>query len=124
MGMDLILAGVQYPEGRVLDFEAGRRAVDTLTEDQLNAGLDAISGDADEDDPDAMRREVRDLVTDIETAFAGEWRDSTSFIVNGTVLFLGGGSSGGDDPGPTFTALANIGYFPSIMEAIGFEAPQ
>jgi hypothetical protein len=112
MGAELILAYVVSRKSAPLDWDAGLRAVDALSEDQAEEIADAINISTATD----ARKELKEAINYIRE----EPNDVVWLTVGDYRLHLSGGESWGDDPCNGFTYITNLSYAPSVMEAIGF----
>lgn len=126
-------------EDLVLDFSAGRAALDTITdaadfgyteEDDLEAELDGlIEDDEDLDDPvdrlKIFRRAGLEILDDLEALNLGRTGYESSeidyIIVAGYRVFITGGMSSGDAPtdaAETFWAASQLPA--AVLSAVGF----
>lgn len=126
-------------EDLVLNFSAGRAALDTITdaadfgftaEDDLEAELDGlIEDDEDIDDPadrlKIFRRAGLEILDDLEALNLGRTGYESSEIdyirVAGYRIFITGGMSSGDAPTDAAETLWSTSQLPAaVLSAIGF----
>lgn len=125
MGADFLVAALVHDRDVTLNWDAVPEAVSNLSEEALVNGLGGAYGEA----PEALstaRAQVRDLFGDLRNLLEGEHspRDVTSIEVRGATVILSGGMSWGDEPTDTFALLCNVGYFPTVLAAVGFESDE
>ncbi len=122
MGADLILAAAFYPAGRTLDWDAGRHAIDVLSDDRCAEAVDSLIGDRlDDQPPSETARLVRQRLHEAIGNLSESPRDLTTIDVPGYSILVTGGMSWGDSPTESFDDLEAIGWTPEVMRAIGFE---
>lgn len=138
MSSELIATWFWTKGTSTLDVETAKRAVDDaqfdeLAEYSMNATGEGINvpGDpeylADIDDKviDDLRRQAKDEIDEIATlipdADGAPSYSPNGFAItspSGDTLWFAGGTSYGDDPNETYTAMSNIINFPRLLKAL------
>lgn len=120
MGADLLLTCVVQPKGKRLDWAAGRRTMNRMPLDDVRGALEEVDGEAPETGKE-VRQRANEIISDFKRELQDGGRDEHIWEVRDVILHIRGGTSWGDDPSEGWTAFCNIGYFPTVLRAIGFE---
>jgi hypothetical protein len=124
MGADLIVAMLATDKPEELDFAAGRAFILNIDLDDVRESEFVDNLEEGEDTPDEeLREELERVIHNLEEAFEGGFRDQTFIRFGAWELYLAGGTSYGDSPGPTFDAINDAGQVPGLLESIGFGWP-
>lgn len=126
MGNDLLLAHLSIKEGREPDWDAARRQIPTLTDQQMEHGLfDWLGGETPANDDGELDRdecinELNRLVDAVQEAVGSEHRHlyAASFVP-GWTTYVTGGDSWGDSPSEEFD-LFNAFLNAGLAETAGF----
>jgi hypothetical protein len=116
MGMDLIIASAVIDKKREPDFDAMEARIRTLTLDEVGEDLAFLY-----DDEEDMRDSLSARCDDLRDSWHMGFRDGVVLSVRDAYVFIGGGSSWGDSPGPTFDALNDLSQVPGLMALGGFD---
>ncbi len=121
MGADFLVAALAIESGRQPDFEAARRAIESLARDQIE-----IPDEFWENDPDtdkglaAVRSQLRDALNDLKAALQ-QSRELGWLEIRGATVYLTGGLSTGDAPTELFETFARLLAVPVVLAAAGFD---
>lgn len=124
MSADMLIATLACPAGTEIDFDAGRSAVDEITDIETFSNVHAEVEDLITDfdpalhlDPKtdnytlrAMKDTARKIIDDLDNAFTGD-TDVDERTIGGYTLFLTGGLSYGDAPTEEAEAIWNAVEF-------------
>lgn len=125
MGADLIVAALATTEADGLDWDAGEEVARTI---DINLILESDVADFLPEGADSNADEAREhligCVRDLKQSWGQGWRDQTVIDFGDWVIWVAGGTSYGDNPGPTFDAMNILSYVPAVLEAIGFDWPE
>lgn len=132
MGADLVINTIAKHIDTDLDYEAGKNVAQTmpLFADQLEhlsdlwLGLPYKPEEHDEPYENMIREHMIDQIATLKLGLT-EWyaRDVATIRFGDHFIFITGGSSWGDSPGPTFQALQDLWEVPDVLQAIGFVWP-
>lgn len=137
MGADMTLVALATPIDPVTgdapdpDWEAGRRALDTVTstgafcyddiESQFPGYEDLQPADKDPDGMprlELLKQEGRRIIDACEQAIASQ--RTTVLLTNGYWLYLSGGLSYGDPPTEAYEAICDVDHLPAaVFDALG-----
>lgn len=103
MGNDLILDLLVLAQDKEPDFGAARAALDSLTSDEIEKGMqeDGYYGEELKDPQckEEFLNEVKDAIEIVEAGFKGDHRDFTWFLLKDQWwILISGGMSYGDEP--------------------------
>ena len=134
MGMELIVNALATTEADSLDWEAGielAKAIDIDTLLYTEAGDNIVvdfepddDGEFGDDAKEAVRKHFLGAIGDLKDSWCDGWRDQTIIDFGDWVIWIGGGSSPGDPPGPTFMAMGTLMEAPAVLKAVGFDWPK
>lgn len=134
MGADLVINAIAIRDGVTLNWEAGKQEAKNyqFSEEQKKDFTDMWLGDhyepgelymGEEPFEDALRKYMVNQVHELETSMESYARDLAWLTFGEHTIFICGGSSWGDSPGPTWDALQDLWEVPAVLWAIGFEWP-
>lgn len=122
MGADLLLIGLVQDENTTLNWPAGRRFIQRMPANELQAIMEEINGDPCDTVTEA-RKEANAIISALKTEVTNGVvaRDAYSWQIRGAILHIRGGTSWGDSPSEGFDVFCNAYYFPGALVSIGFE---
>lgn len=135
MGADLLVNAIAVRDNTEIDYDLGRfEAAHMVFSGELETLVDIYLADVYNPDEfydpytkmtyeDAVRNHLLDQIRELEDSLTNHARDTTYLYFGGYTIYIAGGTSWGDSPGPTFQALQDLWEVPNVLEAMGFEWP-
>ena len=104
MGADLILSFLYIEKDKQPNWEAGKKALAGLLENE-------------DEDPLPTEKDIEDLFN----AWADKYRDAVLVNIGEYAVLISGGMSWGDDPTDTYAVIDRVANYPQVYEAMGFK---
>jgi len=123
MGADLITAVAVWPQGKELDWDAGRKVIETITTEEIpDHVIETIYSDGEEGSPEELaevRLSLLAYLNDTEATITGNYRNTAIYRLLGHNVLILGDMSWGDSP-EGMDELTGILDTEKVARAIGF----